>query len=402
MFQRLFHLPLDGHDSFFIFGPRGTGKTQWLKSHVNKEDMIYLDLLNPLTFRQLKNHPERLSEIIPPGNKKLIIIDEVQKVPELLDEVHRLIEHANQRFILTGSSARKLRREGVNLLAGRAIHYSMHPLIIQELQSSFQIEHALTLGMLPATYTYSDPAGYLATYVDTYLREEVVYEGLTRNVAAFSRFLEVASFSQGGVINASEIAREVGIDRQVIQNYFRIIKDLLLSHTIPAFTKKAKRRLITTEKFYYFDAGVYQNLRPKGLLDSPSEIGGLALETLFLQSMLAVNDYYQLHYQFYYWRTTGGVEVDFIAYGEHALIAFEIKHARNITPKMLGGLKHFREDYPMARLYIIYLGKDTMYLADGIIALPMEEALKTLPELLGVANGQSPDRTGQNHNFMSR
>lgn len=382
MFKRCFSLPLESQDSFFIFGPRGTGKTQWLKHQFNQENAIYLDLLDALTFRRLKNHPEHLSEIIPPNNQKRIILDEVQKIPELLDEVHRLIEHKKQRFILTGSSARKLKCEGVNLLAGRAIHYTMHPFIIQELETAFNIQHALNLGMLPATYTYVDPIGYLATYVDTYLREEVVYEGLTRNIAAFSRFLEIASFSQGGTINSSEIAREVGIDRQVIKNYFQILQDLLLSHTLPAFTKKAKRRLISTEKFYYFDAGVYQNLRPKGLLDTPSEIGGVALETLFLQSMLAINDYYHLGYQFYYWRTASGVEVDFIAYGEKKLLAFEIKHAKNITPKMLTGLKHFKEDYPMTTLYIIYMGREVLYLTDEIIALPIEEALKQLPTLL--------------------
>ena len=382
MFERLFTLPLHHHDSCFIFGPRGTGKTQWLKEHLNTETSLYFDLLDPLTFRRLKSQPERLREMIPPQFTGWVVLDEVQKIPALLDEVHRLIEHANQRFILTGSSARKLRRSGVNLLAGRAIHYAMHPLIIQELGSSFQLEHALTHGLLPATYTYDDPAGYLATYVDTYLREEVVHEGLTRNVAAFARFLEVASFSQGGVVNASEIAREVGIDRQVIQNYFRILEDLLLSHTLPVFTKRAKRRLITSEKFYYFDAGVYQNLRPKGILDSPSEIGGMALETLFYQSILAINDYLRLNYQFYYWRTSSGVEVDFIAYGKCALYAFEIKHNQNITPKMLNGLRHFKQDYPIAQLYILYLGQETLYLADGIIALPFTEALLQLPQIL--------------------
>ena len=382
MFKRLFSIPLTNRDSCFIFGPRGTGKTQWLKTHVQMNACVYIDLLEPLTFRRLKSNPERLKDVIPSQFSGWVIIDEVQKIPELLDEVHRLIEHEQQRFILTGSSARKLRREGVNLLAGRAIHHTMHPLTAQELGDAFQLEHALTLGMLPATYTYGDPAGYLATYVHTYLREEVVHEGLTRNVAAFARFLEIASFSQGGVINASEIAREVGIDRQVIQNYFRILNDLLLSHTLPAFTKKAKRRLITTEKFYYFDAGVYQNLRPKGILDSPSEIGGMALETLFLQSFLAINDYLRLNYQLYYWRTANGVEVDFIAYGQESLIAFEIKHAKQITPKMLHGLKQFKQDYPMAKLYIVYLGETVLHLADEITALPMQQALLQLPEIL--------------------
>lgn len=383
MFKRLFTLPLTKQDSCFIFGPRGTGKTQWLKTHLHDHEHIYVDLLSSQVFRQLKAYPERLKDLIPKTYSGWIVLDEVQKVPELLDEVHRLIEHEQQRFILTGSSARKLKREGVNLLAGRAIHYHMHPLVAQEIGLEFQLAHALTLGLLPATFTYADPAGYMATYVDTYLREEVVYEGLTRNVTGFARFLEIASFSQGSVINASEIAREVGIDRQVIQNYFRILNDLLLSHTLPAFTKKAKRRLITTEKFYYFDAGVYQSLRPKGLLDNPNEIGGMALETVFLQSALAINDYHHFRYEFYYWRTVGGVEVDLIAYGEKSLIAFEIKHSKQITPKMLHGLKHFKQDYPMAKLYILYLGMEKLYLADDIIALPMTEALMTLPEILG-------------------
>ena len=381
MFKRCFSIPLEHHDSCFIFGPRGTGKTNWLKNNVSEAN-IYIDLLDSITYRRLKSQPERLKEIIPHKFKGWIILDEVQKIPELLNEVHRLIEHDHQRFILTGSSARQLRRKGVNLLAGRAIHYSMHPLIIQELGASFQLEKAISHGMLPATYTYSDPIGYLATYVDTYLREEVMHEGLTRNISAFARFLEVASFSQGSVVNASEIAREVGIDRQVIQNYFRILDDLLLSHTLPVFTKRAKRRLITSEKFYYFDAGIYQNLRPKGILDSRSEIGGIALETLFFQSILAINDYFRLNYQFYYWRTSSGVEVDFIAYGENALYAFEIKHSQTITPKMLNGLRHFKQDYPIAKLYIIYLGHETLYLADDIIAIPFTKALLELPQIL--------------------
>jgi predicted AAA+ superfamily ATPase len=382
MFKRLFHLPLDKTDSLFIFGPRGTGKTAWLKQHLQEDNYFYLDLLEPLTYRQLQAHPERLSQLIAPHFSGWVIIDEVQKIPELLDEVHRLIEHEKLRFILAGSSARKLKRKGVNLLAGRALRYQMHPLIIQELQDAFSLEHALTLGMLPATYNYDDPVRYLSTYVDTYLREEVMQEGLIRNVSAFTRFLEVASFSQGSIVNYTEIAREVGVERQMVSNYFSILHDLLLSRTLPAFTKKAKRRLVTSEKFYYFDVGVYQSLRPKGFLDAPSEIAGIALETLFYQSILAVIDYYQLPHQVYYWRTTGGVEVDFVAYGSDNLICFEMKHAKVITPKMLKGLRHFKEDYPMAKLYILYLGQETLYLSDEVIALPFVQGLQKLPELL--------------------
>lgn len=385
MFKRLFNLPLDKQDSLFIFGPRGTGKTKWLKTHLKSTNYIYLDLLDALTLRQLEARPERLREQIQPGFDGWIVIDEIQKCPYLLDEVHRLIEHENKRFILTGSSARKLKQSGVNLLAGRAIRYNMHPLIIQELKDAFNLTHALTLGMLPATYTYSDPTGYLSTYVDAYLREEVQQEGLTRNMSAFSRFLEVASFSQGSIVNFTEIAREVGIDRQVVQSYFSILNDLLLSHHLPAFTKRAKRRLITSEKFYYFDAGIYHHLRPKGILDTPSEIAGAALETLFYQSILAIVDYRKTGHEIFYWRTSNGIEVDFIAYGENNLIAFEIKHARNISQKMLTGLIKFKEDYPQAKLYFLYLGNETLYLENDIIALPFSKALETLPELLDLS-----------------
>lgn len=382
MFKRLLELPLDSHDSLFLFGPRGTGKTKWLKTHLAEGTYAYFDLLDALTFRQLNAHPEHLKNLIDPNFKGWIVIDEVQKIPELLDEVHRLIEHENQRFILTGSSARKLKQQGVNLLAGRALRYQLHPLVIQELGSEFSLEHALTLGMLPATYTYDDPARYLTTYIDTYLREEILQEGLIRNISAFTRFLEVASFSQGSTVNYTEIAREVGIDRQIVQGYFAILRDLLLSHALPAFTKKAKRRLITSVKFYYFDVGVYQNLRPKGILDSPSEIAGASLETLFYQSILAIVDYFKFDQQIYYWRTAGGAEVDFIVYGKNNLLAIEIKHTKHITSKMLRGLRSFKEDYPMAQLYILYLGAETLYLSDGITALPFVEALKKLPELL--------------------
>ncbi len=382
MFQRLFTLPLEKQDSVFIFGPRGTGKTAWLKEHLKEQEHLYIDLLNSATFRTLFANPETINQLIKPNFNGWIVIDEVQKIPELLDEVHRLIESKHYRFILTGSSARKLKQKGVNLLAGRAIRYTMHPLTVQELGNAFQLEHALKFGMLPAVYTYDDPTGYLSTYIDTYLREEVMQEGLTRNVAAFARFLEIASFSQGSTINASAIAREVGMNRLVIQNYFSILHDLLLAHSLPAFTKRAKRRLITSEKFYYFDVGVYQQLRPKGILDTQSEIAGAGLETLFYQSILALIAYKKLNYQVYYWRTENGVEVDFVLYGEKALFAFEIKHSQTIHSKMLTGLKHFKQDYPMAKCYILYLGQQTLYLSDNIIAMPFSEALFALPNLL--------------------
>lgn len=380
--KRLFHLPLQSKDSLFIFGPRGTGKTSWLKDNLSEGKYIYIDLLESELFRALHGHPEKIRELIPPKYKGWIVIDEVQKIPAILDEVHRLMEKEKYRFILTGSSARKLKRDGANLLAGRAIRYTMHPFVIQELENQFQLPFALQFGLLPAVYSYDDPTGYLATYIDTYLREEVMQEGLVRNVSAFSRFLEIASFSQGQIINASNVAREVGVDRQVIQNYFSILKDLLLSHTLPVFTKRAKRRLITSEKFYFFDAGVYHQLRPKGFLDVASETNGAGLETLFFQSALALIAYGKHDHKLYYWRTASGVEVDFVIYGKNTLCAFEIKHTQTIQPSMLIGLKHFKEDYAMAKCFVLYLGSKTLYLSNEIIAMPFVEGLKKLKEWL--------------------
>lgn len=379
MYNRMLKLPLTERNSIFLFGPRGTGKTHWIKTSL--PNALYLDLLEFNLYKDLLANPSRLSKMIPPNYNDWIIIDEVQRVPELLNEVHRLIEAHGYKFLLTGSSARSLKRNGVNLLAGRALRYAMHPLIIQETGKDFNLSHVLKYGLLPKTFSLTHPQKYLETYVQTYLREEVLQEGLTRNISAFSRFLEVASSSQGSIINATEISREIGIDRQVVANYFDILEDLLLSYRLNPFTKRAKRRLVTRSKFYYFDAGVYRSLRPQGPLDSAEEADGAALETLFLQSLLAVNDYLQLGYQVYFWRTATDLEVDFITYGAKGLHAFEIKRSANINLKAFRGLKAFQKDYPEAKLFLIYGGSRHEY-HDGIEIIPIEEALVSLPVIL--------------------
>lgn len=379
MYNRLLNIHLATHSSILLFGPRGTGKTHWVKDHLS--EAIYLDLLEFEIYKQFLANPGRLVDFIPKAFEGWIVIDEVQRVPELLNEVHRLIEKNGYRFFLTGSSARSLKRKGVNLLAGRAIRYDMHPLTAKEINDNFDLNQALQFGLLPAAVMGDDPKRYLATYVQSYLREEVLQEGLTRNLGAFSRFLEVASFSQGSLINTTEIAREVGIDRQVVANYFTILEDLLLAYRIPPFTKRAKRRLMLHPKFYFFDVGIYRALRPMGPLDSPEEAEGAGLETLFLQNLRAINDYYDLGYTVYFWRTSNQMEVDFVAYGANGLHAFEIKRARVITNKSLKGLKAFKADYPQAKLYLIYTGKYREYRED-IELIPFEEALKELPILL--------------------
>lgn len=379
MFNRILKLPLEGTSSIFLFGPRGTGKTSWIKAHM--PDALYLDLLDFGLYSSLSASPDRLETLIPKDFNQWIVLDEVQRVPELLNEVHRLIEHKKFRFLLTSSSARSLKRKGVNLLAGRALRYTMHPLVVQEIGPDFDLSHALQWGLLPTAVTHADPKKYLESYVQTYLREEVLQEGISRNIGTFARFLEIASFSQGNTLNYSEIGRELGLNRLIVANNFEILEDLLLAVRISTFTQRAKRKIISHQKFYFFDAGIYKTVRPTGPLDSLEETNGAVLETLFLQSLLAINDYYQLGYSIYFWRTSSGTEVDFIIYGPRGLHAFEIKRSGIIQNKALKGLKSFKEDYPEAKLYFLFGGKNKEYHGD-IQAIPFEQALKDLPQLI--------------------
>jgi len=366
--------------SFFLFGPRGTGKTTWLIDNFPKA--VYIDLLKAGNYNLLLARPERLEEFIPNDFSDWVIIDEVQKIPELLNEVHRLIEDKKYKFILTGSNARKLKKEGVNLLAGRALTYYAHPLTVKELGEDFDLRKSLKFGNMPAVYGEGNEKEYLESYVATYLNQEVFQEGLTRNLSAFSRFLEVASFSQGSVLNVSEISRECAINRKVAENYFSILEDLLMAYFLPPFTKKSKRKnIVKHNKFYYFDAGIYRTIRPAGPLDSPEEIDGIGLETLILQELTAANDYNGLGYKIYFWKTAGGAEVDFVLYGEKGMIAMEVKRKSNISNKDLSGLRLFLKDYPGAKAFLLYGGERKSYY-DKITALPVEYFLKNIAEIL--------------------
>ncbi len=370
--------------SFFLFGPRGSGKSYWLHN-AYAGDVAYIDLLESRVCNRLSADPQRLTEYIPEGYAGTVIVDEIQKIPALLDEVHRLIEkNRNLRFILTGSSPRKLRRTSSNLLGGRASTCHFHPLTAMELGAGFDLVKALRYGLLPTLYDADkdiDPDNYLAGYIEAYLREEILQEGLTRNVAAFNRFLEAASFSQGEVLNIAQVARECLVHRKVVESYFQILDDLLIARRIPVFTRKAKRRLIQHAKFYFFDTGVYRAIRPKGPLDTPELIDGASLETLVLQNLQATIDNHQLNYAIHYWRTTSGKEVDFIVYGDDGLVAIEVKRSRTVTPTDLSGLRTFMEDYPATKAVLLY-GGDKHLNIDGIRVVPILHALTHLHELL--------------------
>jgi predicted AAA+ superfamily ATPase len=377
MYSRLLAPPKD--KSFFLFGPRGTGKTTWVKNTF--AEAIYLDLLEAEIYNELLANPQRLENLIPKNFKDWIVIDEIQRIPDLLHEAHRLIEKHRFKFVLTGSSPRKLRRKGPDLLAGRALTYTMHPLTAIELGKDFNLEHSLKYGQLPCAYTESDPRKYLESYVKTYLDEEVRQEGLTRNLGAFARFLEAASFSQAAILNVSAVARDCAVERKVVENYFHILEDLLIAYTLPVFSKRAKRRLIKHAKFLFYDVGVYRAIRPTGPLDRPEELAGAACETLFFQEIKAVNDALDLGYSIYYWRTSNDYEVDFVLYGKRGIKAFEIKRTGRISKSMLVGLKAFLKDYPMAKAYFIYGGG--RYMREGEIEiLPLERTLKTLRTIL--------------------
>lgn len=379
MYQRIFKINSKTNQSFFLFGPRGTGKTTWLKA--NYSNAIYLDLLEAGLQRTLLASPEKLENYIPDKYTNWIILDEVQKIPALLNEVHRLIENKKYKFILTGSSARSLRKKGTNLLAGRALTYHFHPLIKKELGEKFSLSRSLRFGQLPMAYDSPTPEKFLNSYVQTYLQEEVLQEGLTRNIGNFSRFLETASFSQGEVMNISRIAQEAQIERKTVENFFRITEDLLIGLQLPVFAKRAKRKLVAHNKFFYFDTGVFRALRPIGPLDSESEIDGPALETFFLQEIRALNDYFDLGYKIYFWRSKTGLEVDFVLYGPNGLLAFEIKRKSLIVKNDLNGLNAFKKDYPESKCFVFCGTKDAQY-HDHITILPIEKALNEMEEIL--------------------
>ncbi len=364
-------------DHFFLLGPRGTGKTLWTRHQF--PDALRIDLLDPATHRELAARPERLAELVK-GNpdRTQIVLDEVQKLPELLEVVHSLIEaKTGQQFVLTGSSARKLRRAGINLLGGRASHLSLHPYMAAELGERFDLSIALKQGMLPVVWGAKTPDQTLAAYNGLYIREEVQMEGLVRDVGAFARFLEAMSFSHAAILNLSNIARECQVKRKTCEGYLNILEDLLLGIRLGVFSKRAQRELASHPKFYYFDTGVFRANRPKGPLDTPEEIDGAALEGLVAQHLRAWCDYSKGDHSLYYWQTRSQVEVDFIVYGESGLFAVEVKNSDKVRPQDLRALRTFGEDYPKAQKILLYRGCERL-IRNDILCLPCDEFLRNL------------------------
>ena len=367
--------------SYFLFGPRGTGKTTWLEEHF--PDALRISLLDSALRRELRAFPERLGNYIGFSAKDMtIIIDEIQRAPGLLDVIHDLMDkRRNLRFIMTGSSARKLKRNAsADLLAGRAIKRLCHPFLAMEMGEDFHLDEALRFGMIPLV-RYPEHASsqeVLKSYLDLYLEEEISTEGAIRNLDSFSRFLQVASFSHGSVLSVSAIAREAGIKRSTLDAYFDILEEMMIATRLPVFTRRAKRQLIGHDKFYFFDTGVFRTLRPKGPLDNPSEIDGVCLEGLVYQNLRAWNDYLDTPNELFFWRTKNGVEVDFVVYGENEFMALEVKNASHAERLDASSLEAFISDYPEARGCLLYRGNRKLQLTPHVTAIPVESFLMEL------------------------
>ena len=373
--ERKFFRLSAGHS--FVFGLRGAGKSTWLHSAL--PNAVWVDLLSPAEQRLYAARPERLRELIAanPGTDN-VVIDEVQRVPELLTVVHQLIKQPQcPRFVLTGSSSRKLKRAGVDLLAGRATLRLMHPFIAAELGPKFRLDAALKVGLLPIVWDARDPADSLSSYVGLSVQQEVQTQGLVRNTGAFYRFLEALSFAHGATLNVSEVARECAVSRKTVEGYVEIAEDLFLAFRVPVFTKRAKRRMAVHPRFFFADAGVFRSLRPAGPLDRPEEVRGAALEGLVAQHLRAWLGYSRSSASLYCWRTRAGSEVDFVVYGKDELWALEIKRSRRVWPADLRHLKRFREDYPQARLRLAYGGDERLEI-DGILCLPAVALLREI------------------------
>lgn len=367
--------PPEGH--FFLFGPRGTGKSTWLGMVF--PDALVVDLLAPDVERRFLARPERLGELVAAHPEaEVVVVDEVQKAPKLLDVVHQLVERSPRpRFVLTGSSSRRLKREGVDLLAGRAVLRAMPPFMAAELGDAFDLESALRRGMLPVVWDAHRPEDTLAAYVALYVREEVQAEGLVRSIPGFARFLEAASFSHASVLNTAEVARECEVSRKTVEGYLGILEDLLLAWRLPVFTRRARRRLTAHPKLYWFDCGVFRSVRPAGPLDRPGEIAGAALEGLVGQHLKAWVDLTDPALRLFFWRTPAGLEVDFVVYGPGVFCAVEVKHSAVVRAGDLRALKAFREDFPEASLRLLYRGAERLEV-DGVLCLPCGEYLRRL------------------------
>lgn len=351
MYKRIFDIESKLDEGMFLFGARQTGKSTLLKERF--KEAIYYDLLNPGVRKAFKLNPNSLWEALqdkPAGT--LVIVDEIQKVPELLDVVHSLMVDKGLFFILSGSSARKLKRSGANTLGGRAIPETLYPLVWPEV-TDFQIDRAVQNGMIPRHYMVENATKRLSGYVKVYLDEEIREEGEVRELDAFERFMEVAAISDGEMLNYSNIASDCGVSAKTVKSYFQILYDTLIGYEIPAFRKEIKRKVMQAPRFYYFDVGIANYLMGCNSLRRGTDDYGHAFEHLVMQEIIAYKGYNDKRETISYWHTYDQKEVDAVI-GD-AKVAIEIKSSEHVETKHKKGLKAFKEEHPDCRLILVSL-----------------------------------------------
>lgn len=379
MIERILKIEDVQTDSVFLWGARQTGKSTLLVNLF--PDATYIDLLRLDTFERLRRNPSLLREDLQskqPGD--IVIIDEVQKLPDLLNEVQWLIVRKDIHFILSGSSARKLKRYGTNLLGGRALRCRLLPLVSAEIPD-FNLIKACNNGMLPRHYLTENATKRLQAYVGDYLQQEIMAEALSRNLSSFTRFLEVAALSDGEMVNYNNIASDCGVSAVTVKEYFSILEETLVGFMLPAYTKVRQRRVIKAPKFYYFDVGIVNYLTHRGNLLPGSADFAHAFEHFIVQELVAYVDYRQKHVVLSYWRTASGIEVDVVVSDEYSsdiLFAIEIKSSEEIQNRHLKGLRSFRDEYPDAKLIVVGLDKISRATEDGISVLYATDFLKAL------------------------
>lgn len=363
--KRIQTLDIPQNRSAFLWGPRKTGKTTLLKQQFPKA--CWIDLLDYDLFMLLSRSPKRLREILENQSSKTVVIDEVQKIPQLMDEIHWLIENAKFRFILSGSSARKLRRGQVNLLGGRAWRFELYPLVTRELKEKFDLNKALLYGLLPSHYFSPDSEMDIKAYVHDYLKEEIQAEALTRNIPAFSRFLYSAALTNGMLLNYSNAARESGVAVKTIREYYQILEDTLIGRQLPPWKKSKKRRLIETSKFYFFDTGIVSALLNIKSLAPGTSLFGRAFEHFILQEIWAYRHYSRRDFPISFWRTASGSEVDLILGDADA--AIEIKSSE-IPEDKIKGLHLFQEEHRCNKCIIVSREAVARKIASDITVMP--------------------------------
>lgn len=375
MFKRSIALPKNPRETFFLWGPRQSGKSTLLEALY--PDAYWINLLKTDEFIRYIQKPSLLREELAADKTiKLVIIDEVQKVPALLDEVHWLIEHSDVIFGLCGSSARKVKRGHANLLGGRAIRHELFGLTAHEIGADFKISQMLNAGYLPRHYLSAHPKRLIQSYVNDYLKEEIAEEGLVRNLPAFSTFLHIAALGDTEMVQYSNIARECGVSIPTVQGYFQILCDTLLAKFLPAYKKRPKRRVSSMPKFYFADVGVVNFLARRGEIEAGSELFGKAFENWLFHEISAYNHYKERFAHLSYWRLTSGIEVDFIVNDFEC--AIELKSSSNISSQHLKGLRELKEEHHVKKSIIVCLETKKRKTSDDIDIVPVKEFIKDL------------------------